>query len=737
MLVCAAAPASAAAQSFTAPANHPVGDTPDWILAANLNAGGDPDLVAVNEFSNSVSVLLGGSASSFAPAASYGVGVQPTSAAAADFDGDADLDLAVGNAEAPIGPDTLAILLNAGNGTFTAGTDVAIAGGPRRVTTGLLNNDADPDLAVSLGNDGVAIRLGTAGATFGAQNTFASADSPFGLATGNFDADTDLDLAVVNGGTDNVSVLLGNGDGTFGSATNYSVGDNPWHVAVGDFNGDADPDLAIANLWSSDVSVLLGGTGGTFGTATTYPVGQGPAALAAGDVTGDGDLDLVVANASMPAFAPHLSLLVGGAGGGFAAERRLTTGGTARGVAIADVNDDGDPDIVTANGFNDSVSVLLNRANAPAPPTLASTSPSSPANDNAPRIAGTAPANSTVRLYATPDCSGVPAAAGSAADFGGPGLAVAVPDDATTTFRGIATNAADVPSDCSSSAITYVEHSSPPRAALTIAPNPVLTAAPVTFDASSSAGFGITRYEWDLDGDGSFELDTGATPVAMRPFAAPVEITPGVRVSNDLGASVARAPLSVRPLPPPGPLGVSINRGAQFTNDPDVTLTAVWPALTSTMLVANDGGFGVAGRFPLAPERAWTLDSSGPERLPKTVYVRFDDSSQTFTDDIILDETAPTVTSATASTPGTPGAAFAAASRRTYRVRVAARDGTSGVGGLQVTSNRRRPGRLREFARRSRVRKSVRFRTSSRRIFVRVRDAAGNDSRWRRARLRG
>jgi hypothetical protein len=734
---CAAAPAAAPGQSFTAPIDHPVGDTPDWLVVADLNGDDDADIVAVNEFSNSVSVLLGGAASSFAPAASYGVGVQPKSAAAADFDGDGDPDLAVSNAEAPTGPDTVSILLNAGNGTFTAGTDVSISGGPRRVIAGLFDNDADPDLAVTNGNgDSVSIRLGAAGATFGTQNNFAAADSPFGLAAGNFDGDADLDLAVANSGPDNVSILLGNGDGTFGSPTQHSVGDSPHFVAVGDFNGDADPDLAVANSGSHDVSVLLGGTGGTFAPPTTFAVGQAPTGVAAGDVTGDGDLDLVVANSAMPGFVPQLSLLVGGAGGSFAAERRLTTGGTARAVAIADVNADGAPDVISANGGNDNVSVLLNRASAPAAPTFAGTDPASPANDNSPRVRGAAPAGTTVRLYTSADCSGTPAATGSAGDFAGAGLAVAVPDDSTTTFRGIATNGADVPSDCSPASVTYVEHSSPPRAAITVAPPAVLTGAPVAFDASASTGFGISQYQWDLDGDGSFELDTGVTPSATRSYATPVEIVVTVRVSNDIGSSDATAPLSVRPTPPPGPLGISINRGAQFTNDANVSLAAVWPVLASTMLVANDGGFGVAGRFPLAAERPWTLDSSGPERLPKTVYVRFDDSSQTFTDDIILDETAPTIASATTA-PTRPTTAVAAATRRrTYRVRVDARDTTSGVEGLQITSNRRRPGRLREFPRRARVRRTIRFTTRSRRIYVRARDAAGNDSRWRLVRRR-
>ena len=49
------------------------------------------------------------------------------------------------------------------------------------------------------------------------------------------------------------------------------------------------------------------------------------------------------------------------------------------------------------------------------------------------------------------------------------------------------------------------------------------------------------------------------------------------------------------------------------------------------------------------PEIDWALDSSGPERLPKTVYVRFQIgplTSDNFTDDIILDERPPVVNSA-------------------------------------------------------------------------------------------
>jgi hypothetical protein len=39
--------------------------------------------------------------------------------------------------------------------------------------------------------------------------------------------------------------------------------------------------------------------------------------------------------------------------------------------------------------------------------------------------------------------------------------------------------------------------------------------------------------------------------------------------------------------------------------------------------VANDGGFAAGLPSPVVKELSWNLDSSGPERLPKTVYLRF------------------------------------------------------------------------------------------------------------------
>ena len=59
----------------------------------------------------------------------------------------------------------------------------------------------------------------------------------------------------------------------------------------------------------------------------------------------------------------------------------------------------------------------------------------------------------------------------------------------------------------------------------------------VTFDASGSRDEdgSITKYEWDLDGDGTYERDTGSSPVAEKTYSAPDSVTVTVRVSDDDG----------------------------------------------------------------------------------------------------------------------------------------------------------------------------------------------------------
>jgi Tol biopolymer transport system component len=95
----------------------------------------------------------------------------------------------------------------------------------------------------------------------------------------------------------------------------------------------------------------------------------------------------------------------------------------------------------------------------PPPPTLTETNPESPAASTSPRVIGDAEANSRVKVYATPDCSGEPAATGTAAELQSPGLKATVARGSMTEFRATA-EAEGFVSKCSAP-ITYRQVEAP------------------------------------------------------------------------------------------------------------------------------------------------------------------------------------------------------------------------------------------------------------------------------------
>jgi hypothetical protein len=291
----------------------------------------------------------------------------------------------------------------------------------------------------------------------------------------------------------------------------------------------------------------------------------------------------------------------------------------------------------------------------------------------------------------------------------------------------------------------------PPSAIISAAPAAVLTGQPVPLSASGSSDFNgsVVAFEWDLDGNGVFEA-TGSASVSTT-FETAGGHPISVRVTDAAGlSSTASTMIDVRPAPPRGEIGVSINNGDIATNDPAVQLAVVWPGFASHALVSNDGGFGIQGgttTLPLAATMPWTLRSSGAERLPKTLYLRFrgaGDPDVNYTDDIILDETVPSLdrarvtdvkSSRRAMTPNEWNPRLA---RRSYRIRVVAADVASGISRVMVSPRKGGKGAV-TVRLRSRTRigikkldKTIIVRSSRAPRWVRVLDSAGNPSKWRR-----
>jgi hypothetical protein len=194
---------------------------------------------------------------------------------------------------------------------------------------------------------------------FAGQVPYKTGEAPESVAVGDLNGDKNPDLVTANRKSNGVSVLIGKGDGTFAAQAEYPTGEAPTGVAIADVNGDGRLDIVTADEKENSVSVLINNGGGTFKPPAKVPTGEAPVAVAVADL-GNGKPDIVTASRK----AAGVSVLINEGEGKFAPPKEIPTGtvpGSAPvAVALADLNGDGKPDIVTANEQASSVSVLIN-----------------------------------------------------------------------------------------------------------------------------------------------------------------------------------------------------------------------------------------------------------------------------------------------------------------------------------------------------------------------------------------
>ena len=425
-------------------------DQPVDMAAGDVDGDGDLDLVIANGGNASLTVLRNGGTGTFTPDPVVGVGLAPKALALADVDGDGDLDLLAACAEA----NAVCVRLNSLRPAITGfspadggvGITVTITGTSLRdassvsfggvLPTSYVVNATGTQLTVTVPAGAVtgpitvttpvgtaisatafyvrvplevtavgparhtasAARSGNVAITFSQPVSAATASqlrvfgnqrggqrtgsiSGGGSAALTFDPAQDFapgeELSVSVPATITTSTGVATaphvyqfragaspvGPGTFGTLPDVDAipRNGPIRVATADLDGDGDVDVLASNYGLAPevgrtVSVFLNDGQGHLALRGTVSVGPYPERLATADVDVDGDLDLLVPNHG----GSTVSVRLNNGAAVFAGGAEVPVGLHPTAVAAADVDGDGDLDLLSANYDANTVSVRLN-----------------------------------------------------------------------------------------------------------------------------------------------------------------------------------------------------------------------------------------------------------------------------------------------------------------------------------------------------------------------------------------
>ncbi|GJM24171.1 MAG: hypothetical protein DHS20C16_05860 [Phycisphaerae bacterium] len=325
-------------------------------VAADLDGDGDQDLVSASREDESIAWYENANGlGDFVHKQTLSLADSPTSSIVADIDGDGHLDLVYASED----DDTIGWSYNTdGRGNFgIAQTIDTSINQPRTVSTADLDGDGDLDIITASYTDTKVVWYENENSVgmFSAQQLVASGvSSPQSVCTADIDSDGDIDVLVASAITDTIA-WYENTDGTGGFGTEHFISnssDSPLPIVTADIDSDGDIDVLSASRYDHTVIWHENTDGqGAFNTEhvvtdTAFSVRS----MFVSDFDGDGDLDVLASpTGGTVGWYPNVDGM-----GSFGAQQVFATGSYPDAVSAADLNSDGNNDLISTTASTSS-----------------------------------------------------------------------------------------------------------------------------------------------------------------------------------------------------------------------------------------------------------------------------------------------------------------------------------------------------------------------------------------------
>jgi len=355
--------------------NQGLSDAAREVFLADMDSDGDLDIVVSSSrdntvawFENDGAANPGFSHANIATNAKGGADV-----VVADMDADGDLDIV----SASSGDNTIAWYENDGaaDPTWSAVDIATSANGAYSVDVADMDGDGDLDIVSASDTDNTIAWYehdGTANPSWTAADIATNVDGARGLSVADMDGDGDFDIVSAARDDDAIDWFENDGaaDPTWTKANIATSADGALDAKVADMDGDGDMDIISASHLDDTIAWYEndGAADPTWTAANIATDADGAVDLEAADMDGDGDMDIIAGSRLDDTVSWYEN--DGAADPTWTATDIDTSGDWVRDVHIGDLDGDGDLDIVVASRNDDTIAWYENTCDGSDPLVL-------------------------------------------------------------------------------------------------------------------------------------------------------------------------------------------------------------------------------------------------------------------------------------------------------------------------------------------------------------------------------